>query len=178
MMTTSLSIHTTDRNEPFRSLRGHSLVIRPLTPDDREALADFVRALSPRSRRLRFFTPLKNLDPARLEHLIDLDFHERAAFAATLDNAPGIQAVGRYERTSPHSAEVAFAVADELQGEGIGTELLHHLVAHARQNGIDTFTAYVLLENQQMFDVFRHCGYPMSSECDAGVSLVTLVLGE
>jgi GNAT superfamily N-acetyltransferase len=133
---------------------------------------------SPRSRRLRFFTPLKNLDPAQLERFVNLDYRDRAAFVATLDGFPGIQAVGRYERTSPGTAEVAFAVADDLQGEGIGTELLHHLAAHARKNGINTFTGYVLLENEQMFDVFRHCGYPMSSECDAGVSIVTLSLGQ
>ncbi|MGH2609395.1 MAG: GNAT family N-acetyltransferase [Tepidiformaceae bacterium] len=177
-MTASVLTHATDQEEPFRSLRGHALHIRPLSPGDREDLAQFVRALSPRSRRLRFFSPLKNLDPARLEHFIDLDFHDRAAFVATLDGVPGVQAVGRYERTTPDSAEVAFSVADELQGEGIGTELLDHLAAHARHQGITNFTAYVLLENQQMFEVFRHCGYPMSAEYQAGVSLVTLALGD
>lgn len=177
-MTAIVSLHITDADEAFHSLKSHAFHIRRLTHDDGPSLAAFVRALSPQSRRLRFFTPLKNLDPALLEHLVDLDFQDRAAFVATLDETPGIQAVGRYERTGPCTAEVAFAVADSLQGEGIGTELLHHLAAHARKHGITTFTAWVLFENQHMFDVFRHSGYPMSSECDAGVSLVTLSLGE
>ncbi len=177
-MAAPVSVQATGQEEPFRSVRGRALKIRRLAPGDRDDLARFVSTLSPRARRFRFFTALKELDPARLEHFLDLDFNDRAAFVATLDGTPGIQAVGRYERTAPDCAEVAFAVADDLQGEGIGTELLHHLAAHARQHGIRTFRACVLLENQRMFEVFRNCGFPMSAECDAGVSFVTLALGD
>ena len=177
-MALPVSVHITDQEERFRSVRRHALKIRRLAPGDRDDLARFVRTLSPRARRFRFFTALKELDPARLEHFLELDFDDRAAFVATLDGTPGIQGVGRYERTAPDCAEVAFAVADGLHGEGIGTELLHHLAAHAREHGIRTFTACVLLENQQMFEVFRSCGFPISAECDAGVSFVTLALGD
>jgi GNAT superfamily N-acetyltransferase len=170
------STHSTDADEEFHSLKGHALHVRRLTPEDSDALADFVRGLSPRSRRLRFFTPLKNLDPARLEHFVDLDFHNRAAFVVTQDGVPGIYAVGRYEVCDPSCAEVAFSVADHLQGEGIGTELLHHLAAHARGQGITEFTAYVLLENYEMFDVFRNSGYPMTCEREGGVTFVRLSL--
>lgn len=176
-MTSAAALHITDRAELFQSFKGHSLEIRPLKPGDCDALDQFVRSLSPRSRRFRFFTPLKNLDRAQLQRLVNLDFRTRAAFAAALPGGAEILAVGRYELCESGSAEIALAVADELQGEGIGTELLHHLADHARRNGISEFTAYVLSENAGMLDVFRHSGYPMSCRFDGGVALVRLSLG-
>ena len=44
------------------------------------------------------------------------------------------------------SAEVAFAVADELQGIGVGTRLLEQFAALAAANGIERFVFEVLPE--------------------------------
>lgn len=166
--------HSTDGDELFDSLKGHLLEISPLAPADEAELEAFIARLSPRTRRLRFFSPISRLAPSLLRHLMRVDFRERAAFVVRLKGSPEIQGVGRYELTGPSIAEVAFAVADEYQHEGIGTELLHHLAFHARANGIRTFSAYVLWENREMFELFRHSGYPMWSQANAGVTEVTL----
>jgi len=168
--------HSTDGDELFDSLKGHLFEISPLGPDDEAELEAFIARLSPRTRRLRFFSPVSRLAPSLLQHLMRVDFHEKAAFVVRLRGSPEIRAVGRYELTGPGTAEVAFAVADEYQHEGIGTELLHHLAFHARANGIGTFSAYVLWENREMFELFRHSGYPMWSQPNAGVTEVTLSL--
>jgi GNAT superfamily N-acetyltransferase len=168
--------HSTDGDEPFDSLKGHLCEISPLAQSDKAELEAFIARLSPRTRRLRFFSAVSRLSPSLLEHLMRVDFRERAAFVVRLRGSPKIQAVGRYELTGPGVAEVAFAVADEYQHEGIGTELLHHLAFHARANGIRTFSAYVLWENREMFELFRHSGYPMWSQANAGVTEVTLSL--
>jgi len=152
--------HDTVGCELFRSLKGHDLKIRRLCAQDRANLDHFVKALSNESRRLRFFSPVRNLDPALLERLLDLDFENNAAFAA-VDANDSVRAVGRYSRTGAAVAEIAFAVDDTLQGEGVGTELLHHLVVHARAKGFTEFTALVLAENRQMLEVFRNSGYPV-----------------
>ena len=55
----------------------------------------------------------------------------------------------------PAAAEVAFAVADELQGRGIGTRLLERLAALAAEQGIERFVAEVLPDNRAMLGVFE-----------------------
>jgi acetyl coenzyme A synthetase (ADP forming)-like protein len=73
-------------------------------------------------------------------------------------------------------AEVAFAVSDAVQGQGIGTRLLEHLANIARDQGIKWFDAYVLGTNRKMFDVFRDSGFEVTSKFDHGVSHVVLSL--
>ena len=67
-------------------------------------------------------------------------------------------------------AEVAFAIADAVQGHGIGTRLLEQLARLARTAGIDPFDAYVLADNRRMLDVFRDSGFAMTTTNDHGVA--------
>jgi GNAT superfamily N-acetyltransferase len=170
--------HLTDRPETFVSVRGHSLEVRALCAGDARALDAFFRGLSLQSRRLRFFTASRAVTPAVLQHFLDVDGNDRAAFVVTECGRGEILAVGQYERAGEGVAEVAFAVKDSMQGEGIGTELLHHVAAHALNHGIARFSADVLGENAQMLDVFRHCGYEMSMTQKSGTCSVMLMLPE
>ena len=58
----------------------------------------------------------------------------------------------------PGSAEVAFAVVDEYQGQGIGGALMRHLVAIARDAGLEELVAEVLPDNMPMRKVFEKSG--------------------
>ena len=55
----------------------------------------------------------------------------------------------------PDRAEVAFEIADAMQGKGLGTILLGQLAEAANQLGIQVLDAEVLPENHQMVKVFR-----------------------
>ena len=74
------------------------------------------------------------------------------------------------------TAEVAFAVIDEYQGQGIGAVFLRHLVSIARKAGLAHFVAEVLPGNTPMLKVFQKCGCRMSTKRDAEVVHVTLEL--
>ena len=56
-------------------------------------------------------------------------------------------------------AEIAFVVADDQHGRGIGTLLMEHLAALARRRGINRFVAETLPDNAPMLDVFKEAGY-------------------
>jgi GNAT superfamily N-acetyltransferase len=62
---------------------------------------------------------------------------------------------GRYIVAKPGAAEVAFAVVDDYQGQGIGSILMRHLVAIARRAGLAELVADVLPENRQMLTFSR-----------------------
>jgi GNAT superfamily N-acetyltransferase len=149
-----------------------------MRPDDAGRIAEFVARLSPEARRLRFFTPVRRLEARFIEHLVNMDFVTRAAFVVTFPGSDDILAVGRYEAESEDSAEVAFVVQDELQGQGVATELLHHLAVLARANGLSRFTALMLAENTDMLHVFQHSGYPITVKFEGGVELAEMEIGE
>ena len=67
------------------------------------------------------------------------------------------------------SAEVAFVARDDHQGRGLGSILLEHLAAAARENGLRRFEAEVLAENHAMVRVFRQAGYQVSRAFEDGV---------
>src|SRR5262249_33907243 len=91
-----------------------------------------------------------------------------------------ILGVGRFERLpggpgeSPRRAEIALAVADEVQGRGIGTLLLEHLATLARALGIEEFEAEVLGENNRMLDLLSGSGFRVTRSLEAGVFHVTV----
>ena len=60
-----------------------SVALRQIRADDAAALQDFVRALSPASRRLRFHAALNELPGATLQALTRVDQRAHVAFALT-----------------------------------------------------------------------------------------------
>ncbi|HEX4249149.1 MAG TPA: GNAT family N-acetyltransferase [Pseudonocardia sp.] len=141
--------------------------LRPIRPSDAQALVEFHGRLSPRTRYLRYFGPYPQIPPKDLERFTVVDHHDHVAFVGMLGHE--IVAVGRYVRLGESlSAEVAFVVRDDHQGRGLGSILLEHLAAAARESGLRRFEAEVLAENHQMVRVFREAGYQVSREFAEG----------
>ncbi len=142
--------------------------IRPVVPDDAAELRAMHQRLSARSRYLRFFAAVGEVSDAQLARITDVDYVTRVSLVA--QSGDRIVAVGSYHGApGESSAEVAFAVQDDQQRRGLGSILLEHLAAAARENGIDRFTAEVLTENQQMLRVFLDAGYAVTREYTSGV---------
>ncbi|HWS58277.1 MAG TPA: GNAT family N-acetyltransferase, partial [Actinotalea sp.] len=139
-----------------------------------EALQAFHVGQSERSIYFRFFAPLERLPDRDLAHFTHVDHDARVAFVAVCgDEVERIIAVARYDRSAPGQAEVAFNVADDHHGRGIGSVLLEHLVAAARERGIRRFTAEVLPYNSAMIAVFREAGFAVSQHLDDGILTVS-----
>mgnify|MGYP001122161631 CR=1 FL=1 len=149
---------------------GGILHLRPILPADADALLAFHARLSERTRYLRYFGPYPRIPQRDLERFTTVDHHRRVAFVCLLGDE--IVAVGRYEGLGDApggSAEVAFVVRDDHQGRGLGSILLEHLAAAARESGVRRFEAEVLVENHTMVRVFRDAGYQVSRAYDGGV---------
>jgi GNAT superfamily N-acetyltransferase len=81
------------------------------------------------------------------------------------------------EPQAPDLAEVALAIADALQGRGVGTRMLEVLAGIARDHRITTFDAYVLQDNRRMMQVFRDSGLETHCQLEGGVFHVVLACG-
>jgi len=151
--------HTVDATDVI--LRdGSTLRLRQPLAEDAEALVEFFSRLSERSRYLRFHG-FPSLGPELVEGVLEPDWHERGALIGSLDGR--IAAVANWVRLrDPRAAEVAFAVADETQGKGIGTRLLEQLAARAADAGIEEFVAEVMFGNTAMLSVFRDAGFTVT----------------
>ena len=156
---------------------GSSVTIRAARPDDKERLVTAFLALGPRSIYARFFHAKTELSEQELRQLTEIDYVSAVVLLATIGAQPQetVIGLGRYV-ASGGSAEVAFVVADDYAGRGIGGRLLDHLTHIARKNGMTKFEADVLEDNAPMLAVFRDSGLPMTSTHADGVMHVTLLL--
>jgi acetyl coenzyme A synthetase (ADP forming)-like protein len=146
---------------------GSTLRLRAPVATDAGALGAFFSGLSERSFYLRFHG-LRRVDQALIEHFIEPDWRDRGVLVGVAGENR-IVAVAEFMRLRDEaSAEVAFAVADELQGRGIGTRLLEQLATRAAAVGIERFVAEVLAENAAMLGVFRDAGFEVARELDGG----------
>lgn len=151
---------------------GETVRVRPITPDDGDLLVDFFERLGPESRYYRFFRVKSSLDSKEVEYFTTVDYATRMALIALYNGR--MVGVARYdiESDDPDRAEVAFSVADEMQGHGIGTSLLQLITAYARDHHIVGFRAFVLPENVQMMRVFRNSGYELKRTVEDGIFTV------
>jgi len=153
---------------------GTALTIRTMRPDDASIEQDFVRSLSPRSKTLRFFSPIKELSATALKKFIHTDFPNEMALVATVDQ-DGIEheiGVARYAPSSG-SGQVEFAVvvADDWQGKGIATELLRHLFSIASEVGINSIEGFILRDNIPMLRLAREFGFRIQPDKeDSGIA--------
>ena len=137
---------------------------------DRQALVHFFEALSERSLYLRFHG-LPTVDERLVDPVLDPDWVDRGALAGSVIEAgeDRIVALANYVRLrDPLSAEVAFAVADDYQGRGIGTRLLEQLAARAAGEGIERFVAEVMADNAAMINVFESAGFEVTRLLSGG----------
>ncbi len=137
---------------------GVSITIRPITPDDREALAEGFERLSPRSRYQRFFAAVPRLADRELDYLTQVDHHDHEALVAIEDETGEGLAVARFVRIDGNDAEPAIAVADDWQGRGVASRLLAALADRAREEGVDRFVARMLAENHRAIRAFQGLG--------------------
>ena len=151
---------------------GGTVHIRPIRPDDAERLVSLHSRLSERTRYLRYFGAHPRLSDRDVHRFTHVDYVNRVALIAELGGE--LLGVGRYDRLrGSDDAEVAFVVEDAHQGRGIGSVLLEHLAAVARERGIRRFVAEVLAENGGMVRVFLHAGYSATHEYEDSVLHLT-----
>ena len=109
---------------------------------------------------------------------MNVDFVNHVALIAVAkeDGRQVIVGGGRYIIVKPGQAEVAFTVADQYQGLGVGAALMRHVAAIAREAGLKELSAEVLPENTPMLKVFKKSGLRLTTKQERGVMHVTLQL--
>jgi acyl-CoA hydrolase/GNAT superfamily N-acetyltransferase len=163
-----------ERLETYRTTKdGLNIFIRPIKISDEPLLKDFVYSLSDQSMYRRFMSVRKDMPHERLQDLVIIDYTREVAILVFMthdEKKELILGVGRYYiDPDMHTAEVAFAVRDDYQKRGIGTELLAYLTYLAKREGLLGFTAEVLAENRPMLHTFEKGGFDIKKTTVAGL---------
>ena len=161
---------------------GTAVTIRAARPDDRERLISAFEKLDPETVYRRFFEYKEALTDADLERATQADFDRRVVLLVTIGTGADEIVIGGASYTAfnapdgVRSAEVAFIVEEDYQGQGVASRLLRHLAEIARSKGIARFEAEVLADNRGMIAVFARSGLPLQEQREDGVVIVNMQL--
>ena len=138
------------------------LELRALQPADAALVQEFVRALSPRSRLERFFTPLNELSPAQLFRITS----GQGLSLAAVVGSQRIVGLAEYFRVRRGEVEFAVVVADEWQGQGLGEQLLRALLEHAGRAGVERVGGVTRIGNLRMRALAGKLGFGIMPDED------------
>jgi acetyl-CoA synthetase (ADP-forming)/acetyltransferase len=141
---------------------GAPLLLRPIRPEDAPQHVAFFAALAPEDVRLRFFSAMRELPPAQLARLTQIDYDRAMAFIATRTGADGqpetlgvVRAVADPDNLA---AEFAIITRSDLKGLGLGKVLFQKLVDYFRSRGTGELTGEALQENAGVQNLVRRFG--------------------
>jgi RimJ/RimL family protein N-acetyltransferase len=153
------------------------VTLRRIRPQDKAMLVEGLRNASPRSVHQRFLGPKPRFTSRELRYLTEVDFHSHYALVALDAEDPRrLLGVGRWIRDAadPGLAEVAVIIADDVQGQGLGTVLGLALADAARARGVRGFTATMHHDNHRAHRLYERvksemarAGSPPAAHADA-----------
>lgn len=168
--------------ESYRTTsKGINLFFRPVKISDEPLIKDFFYSLSDKSMYRRFLSMRRDfLHPVRQEFVVIDYTHEMVLLACIEEEEKEyLVGIGQFiKEKDSHYAELAFAVRDDWQNKGIGTELLSYLTLLAKSEGLHGFTAYVLAENQPMLHVLEKAFPSLHKTIEEGVYNIRMEFGE
>ncbi len=160
--------------------QGAPLLLRPIRPEDAPAHVRFFSQLAPDDVRLRFFSAMKELPPAQLARLTQIDYDRAMAFIATRTGADGLpETLGVVRAVADpdnQKAEFAIIVRSDLKGKGLGNILFQKLLDYFRSRGTREITGEALSENIGMQQLIRRFGGTVTPSQEAGMVDLRLAL--
>ena len=153
------------------------LRVRPLRRCEADPVRELYRHLSPRTRYLRFFSPMPELPDSVLRLLTCLDGRRGIALLGELQTPAGeeVVALGSFGATDDGLAEVGIVVSDEWQQQGIGTLIADRVLRAAEARGFHRFVAHALWDNQPIRKLLRRVGDIVSTRTRHGVTEISFV---
>jgi GNAT superfamily N-acetyltransferase len=144
------------------SRRGQPVTVRFVEPRDAEALQNYFRALSVRSRYNRFLGAMSELSRTELDHFTHAGEDDRFSVIAVM-SVDGVETVVGEARygfdAAKASLEFGLSIDDRWQGHGIGSALLGNLQCRAAALGAVRLFGDTLRSNDVMIGLARKSGF-------------------
>ncbi|GAA1284895.1 hypothetical protein GCM10009609_57600 [Pseudonocardia aurantiaca] len=153
------------------------VTLRDLRRDEGDLLDALFAGLSPRSRYLRFHSPIPALSAGMRRALLDVDGRDRIALVAEAADGTPV-GIGRAVRNTgrPDEAEMAVSIVDAWHRRGIGRRLVTAVAQRAQVRGVRRLVARVLPENAAALGLFRSAFPVLLSHRDDDAIVLVAVL--
>ena len=163
----------------FTAADGRRFLLRPVRPDDAEALMRAFARLTPEQIRLRVFQCMGALSAEVARRLANPDPDWAAAWVVSDDKGEIRGDARYYADREGHRAEFGVIVDPAVTGIGIGRALLQRLIDDARARGLKELWGAVLTENATMLELAQQLGAVRGAmEGEPGVVRVGFMLGD
>jgi acetyltransferase len=152
---------------------GLDLNVRPASPEDQQALAEFFGQVSPQDLRFRFLSAMKQVTPGLARHLVDVD-HTQTENLLAFDAKDRLVATAMIAAPDgANNAEVAVAVRSDLKGQGIGWSMLDNACDYARSRGFKALHSVQLSDDRAAIALEQEMGF-RARPCADDMSLTIL----
>lgn len=153
--------------QPWNLKNGQIVIIRPIRPEDEPLMVKFHATLSEQSVYFRYFHLVALKQRTSHDRLLKICFadydREMVLVAEGADPKTGeaeIFGVARLSKqTGTDSAEFSLLVSDRVQGQGLGTELMHRLLQVGREEQLHRIWGEILAENTTMQRICEKLGF-------------------
>jgi len=164
---------------------GSPVRVRPLDPEDAPYLVDLFENMGEDSRYRRFLQTVGKPDMDRVwtvaEQIAEDAIVNSRGLIAFCDRAerPDVPvAAARFVILNSTQAEISISVRDDMQGIGVGTQLLGLLIDVAKARGINRLVGLVQNDNMAMWHMLKKQGYRMTRQPDGTYTFMTLYLDQ
>jgi acetyltransferase len=141
---------------------GSDIRIRPVRPEDEPKVKLFHEELSENTVRARYLSLLsleERTSHERLIQICSIDYGNEMRLIAE-DAHHKIVGIASYRRL-PNSKDADFklTLVDRIQGKGLGTVLLEHLIHIAKEEKLKKLTGSILDENTHLLEMCKKHGF-------------------
>src|SRR5262245_55949833 len=157
---------------------GSKVMIRPARAADAGALQGLFHRLSEDDIYTRFFRRVRSLSYRELQTLCNVNHETDVAFLGVTGARENEAVVGSacyFLNPTTNLAEVAFMVAPEFQGVGLGTALQARLQEYAMSRGVRGFVSEILPGNTSMLRLTASARGTMTTSRDEDAVHVTVL---
>jgi acetyltransferase len=156
---------------------GRGVVLRPLRPEDEEAHFEFATHITPADAHFRFFRQLSvEALRALLSKFTRIDYEREMAFIAVDPDAVPSVTLGVVRAAKlPESddAELAILVRSDMNGLGLGRELMRKMIEYSRNAGTRRLVGDILANNHRMLRLSENFGFRIEG---SQLDLIEMVL--
>jgi len=139
--------------------------LRPIRPEDEPLYDEFFQHVTKEDHRLRFLSAGVDLSRKFLARLTQIDYAREMAFVAISKDTGHLLGVSRFVADPDYTrGEYAILVRSDLKGRGLGWQLMQHLIAYARSEGLEELFGSVLAENTTMLKMCSELGFSIQPE--------------
>jgi acetyltransferase len=151
----------------IKSKNGTPVFLRPIRPEDEPMELEMVNRLSKESLYFRFFGYVPKMTHELMTRFTQIDYDREMAVVALIEQDGKEEMIGVVRIIADpwgEAAEYAILIADEWQGQRLGSQMTDYIIEIGRDMKLSEIYATVLSSNKGMLTLFERKGFDIQRE--------------